>query len=134
SRARLELRLRLEGTVPEANAQIGAVLVVVPVGARERPLRPFLPGDVVLLRREALLPFRVGFLHAIHHDVFPLVGREDLDLFRDGAGERGSSEDRRRQKERRHSSSSHDTPVAESSSIAWILPTSIARGPPSRRR
>ena len=46
---------------------VGAVAVVVPVRAGERPLRAALAEDLVLLGSEALAPLRVGQLHLLGH-------------------------------------------------------------------
>src|SRR6185436_585770 len=64
------------------DAPVDALGVVVPVLSSERALGAGLAGHVVLLRREDLLPLRVGLLDLVHHHVPLSLDGEDLDLGR----------------------------------------------------
>src|SRR4029434_962663 len=114
--------------VPAADALVDALVVVVPVGAREGAFRSLLPRDAVLLRREALLPLFVGLLHSIHHDESPLLGGINFDLLR----QRRSCDDAYQSKNR--DASFHAPSVDPSRSIAWSFPTSTDNEPPGDRR
>src|SRR5438477_3438858 len=59
---RLELRIRLEQLRAAARASVQARVVVVPILAAKGWLRAFLPSHVILVRRQFLAPFLVGFL------------------------------------------------------------------------
>src|SRR5258706_10881388 len=70
--SRLELRVRLKQWISAAHARVSAVLMMVPVFAGERWLSAFLPGDLILIRRQLLAPFFVG-LHnlVVRHSLLP---------------------------------------------------------------
>src|SRR5918994_625837 len=65
--ARLELRVGAEELRAAARAAVDAVSVLVPVGARERALRPLVAEDLVLLGAQTLAPLRVGQLDLLGH-------------------------------------------------------------------
>src|SRR5688572_10893060 len=59
--ARFELMIRAEELLSTSYALVSPFLLVVPVRAGERALRPLLARDLVLFGRELLFPFLVGF-------------------------------------------------------------------------
>jgi hypothetical protein len=67
SRARLILCLRAEQRLSATHARIRACVFRLVVLSRERRLRPRLPRDIVLLRRQFLLPFRFCFINFGRH-------------------------------------------------------------------
>src|SRR5262245_24806625 len=57
ARARIELVFRAEQFLTAADANVDALLVIIPIFAGEGDLGPLLTGDLVLNRRQKLLPF-----------------------------------------------------------------------------
>src|SRR4051794_24077149 len=67
ARPRVELRARHEQLGATARAAIDAVVMAIPVLARERPLGARLAEHLVLLGRQLLAPLRVGLLDLSRH-------------------------------------------------------------------
>jgi hypothetical protein len=65
SRSRIELLLRGEQLVSATGADIGSLVVVVPIVVTERELRSLLPQDAILVRRQYLAPFVIALLYGI---------------------------------------------------------------------
>src|SRR5687767_1021642 len=69
ARSRVELRVRSEELVATAGTPIHAILVAIPVLAREGALCATLTADLILLGREFLAPLGVGFRDLLAHSV-----------------------------------------------------------------
>ena len=73
ARARLEFRIGAEQLVPARRAAVDAVFLAVRVLAREWRLGPLPAQDLVLLRRQLLLPLLVGLVDLRGHAIEPPV-------------------------------------------------------------
>src|SRR5262245_7897340 len=79
ARARIELLVRSEQIGAAGDAPIDALVLGVPVGTREGPLRALLARHAVLLRGELPAPLFVRLDDLVLHHVTPSLCRVDLD-------------------------------------------------------
>src|SRR4029077_2826648 len=91
--ARLKLRIRTEQCIVATDAAVEAVLVKIPVLARERPLGVRVPGDIECQRRKHLLPVLLA-LHDLGETYF-LEALAIIGELNDGHVSRGASRGRR---------------------------------------
>src|SRR5579863_448400 len=66
--SRVELGVGAEEGISAADTLIGTALLAIVIGSSKSPLRSFFTGDSVLLRRQPLFPFLVGFHIVVGHN------------------------------------------------------------------
>src|SRR5262249_49178518 len=71
TRTRFELGVGAEELAAAAGAAVHPLVVMVPVFAGERALRPLFPKDAILLLRELLAPFLIGLHDLLRHPCAP---------------------------------------------------------------